>query len=677
MAITTMTKNTDPINGTTKEKDPHLYDYDKVVHSKDDMKGVNRGLRRLNYKITGKDAFDENGNHKGFKCSAKCRPEVAEGHNRRNENWVKKLDHVAKNGDYEIWMDYKNLDSAYKEIFGEALEEYNKTQRSNRRIKNYLAHIQNDKRQGSMKKSAKVDNSRKPYYEFIFQIGRRDNRLDTESSKKILKEFCLEIMPKRFPNIRPIGIYLHADEATNDAVTDDRLQGAVHVHFVYVPIAHALSKEEQEEEKKWKKELEEKARKEAASKGNKFDKAKFDAHDWQLMRAKKFGKAIGNGMKLQSSLTGACCEMGFRTKGKLTAQIQMEEAVRKDLMDLVESYGIKVDRTIDTDRDEVVSIQEYKKREDNKAVLKETQKLYEASQMNLRRSEVLNEATEEKEEALAQREKNVSGLEKQKEAVEAMAAEVQKDKEKVAPYIERIDNLVEDEKTVQLRKTELNEQAAFQNQRDIDFERISNAKEADIASRQKSAAEKETSLGTWESDLKNMASTVEKDKTQNAEVAKLNEENAAINERNAKEIADKFDDFHKVEAKYKVYSSTVNENEQIKINVEDIGRQLRSDLLDADGSWRDKVDYAVTNFTERCQKVVTKLHDAVLGFKTFLQGKSSEDFRKLANDMDRNGTKSFEEYASKWANDSLDWQIEQRQRQLQLKSHRRSVDIER
>ena len=161
MAIQTMTKITDPINGTTKEKDPHLYDYDKVVHSKDDMKGVNRGLRRLNYKITGKDAFDENGNHKGFKCSAKCRPEVAEGHNRRNENWVKKLDHVAKNGDYEIWMDYKNLDSAYKEIFGEALEEYNKTQRSNRRIKNYLTHIQNDKRQGSMKKSAKVDNSRK------------------------------------------------------------------------------------------------------------------------------------------------------------------------------------------------------------------------------------------------------------------------------------------------------------------------------------------------------------------------------------------------------------------------------------------------------------------------------------------------------------------------------------
>ena len=677
MAITTMGKITDPITGTTKEPDPHLYDYDKVLHSKDDMKGVNRGLHRLNYKITGKAAFDENGNHKGFKCSAKCRPEVAEGHNRRNENWVKNLEHVAKDGDYEIWMDYKNLDIAYKEIFGEALEEYNKTLRSDRRVKNYLTHILNDKRQGSMKKNANVDNRRKPYYEFIFQIGKRDNRLDTESSKKILKEFCLEIMPKRFPNIRPIGIYLHADESTNDAITDDRLQGAVHVHFVYVPIAHALTKEEQEEEKKWKKELEEKAQKEAAAKGEEFDKPKFDAQDWQLMRAKKFGKAIGNGMKLQASLTGACCEMGFRTKGKLTAQIQIEEAVRKDLMDLVESYDIKVDRTIDKDRDEVVSIQEYKKREDNKAVLKETQRLYEDSQMNLRRSKVLNEATQEKEEELAQREKAVSGLEEKKKSVEAAAAEVQKDKEKVAPYLARIDNLVEDEEKAQIRNKELDERESLQNQRDKDFEEKSAAQNADIVSRQKFTAEKETSLGAWESDLTKLSQEVEEGKTQNAEAAKLNTENAAINEKNAKEIADKFKDFNEVEAKYKIYSSTIDENEQIKINVADIGRQFKSDLLGAEGSWRDKIDYAVTNFTERCQKVVTKLHDAVYSFKTFLQGKTSLEFRRLADDMDRNGTRTFEDYAFKYSSGSLDWQVEQQHQKLQLKPHRRSVDIER
>ena len=32
MAIQTMTKITDQIKGTTKEKDTHIYDYDKVVH---------------------------------------------------------------------------------------------------------------------------------------------------------------------------------------------------------------------------------------------------------------------------------------------------------------------------------------------------------------------------------------------------------------------------------------------------------------------------------------------------------------------------------------------------------------------------------------------------------------------------------------------------------------------
>lgn len=669
MAIKTMSKITDPINGITYEKDLHLYDTEKVVHSKDDVKGMNRGLRKLNYKVTGKDAFDENGNHKGFKCSAKCRPEVAEGHNRRDKKWVEKLEHVSKDGDYEIWMNYKNLDAAYKEIFGEALEEYNKTLRKDRRIKNYLTHILNDKRQGSMKNNANVDNRRKPYYEFIFQIGKRDNRLDTESSKKILKEFCLEWMPKHFPNIHPIGIYLHADESTNDAVSDKKLQGAVHVHFVYVPIAHALTKEEQEEDKKLKKEAEEKARLEALEKGKEFNKKQFDA-EWTLIRVKKFGKALEKGQKLQSSLTGACFEMGFRTKGKRTAQIQMEEAVREDLMKLVESYGIKVDRTVDKDRDEVVSIQEYKKREDNKAVLKETQRLYEASQMTLRRSEVLNEATEEKEEKLKERERNVSSLEKQKKAVEAQAIQNQKDKEKIAPYLERIDNLVEDEKKANVRQVELDEQALFQAQKEKESDERIAAEKAQVESEKEAVAVRSLSLDE-------RSKYVEADKLQNEEDAKHNAEVAATNEKNAKEIAKKFDDFASKEAQYKLYTSLVNENQQIKINISAIGSQLKADLLNADGSWQQKVDYAVSNFTERCQMVVTKLHDAIIGFRTFLQGKTAQDFRHLANDMDRNGTRTFEEYEAKRANENLDWQITARQKKSQQRPILRSIDIER
>ena len=174
-----------------------------------------------------------------------------------------------------------------------------------------------------------------------------------------------------------------------------------------------------------------------------------------------------------------------------------------------------------------------------------------------------------------------------------------------------------------------------------------------------------------------LSQEVEEEKSQNADAAKLNTENAAINEKNAKEIADKFDAFHEIEAKYKIYSSTIDENEQIKINVADIGHQLKRDLLGSDGSWRDKVDYAVSNFTESCQKVVTKLHDAVYSFKTFLQGKTSQEFRKLADDMDRNGTRTFEDYASKYSSGCLDWQAEKQRQKLQLTPSLRSVDIER
>jgi len=41
-----------------------------------------------------------------------------------------------------------------------------------------------------------------------------------------------------------------------------------------------------------------------------------------------------------------------------------------------------------------------------------------------------------------------------------------------------------------------------------------------------------------------------------------------------------------------------------------------------------------------------------------LQGKTSNDFRKLADDMDKNQTKAFEEYEEKLSKNQLDWQLE-------------------
>ena len=158
---------------------------------------------------------------------------------------------------------------------------------------------------------------------------------------------------------------------------------------------------------------------------------------------------------------------------------------------------------------------------------------------------------------------------------------------------------------------------------------------------------------------------------------KQNEADKETNEKNAKEIYDKFESFGPLEEKYKKYLFGVNLNEKVVVNFSGVGSQLKTELMEPGSYWRDKIDYAVANFTERCQKIVTKFQDAIRGFTNFLQGKTSNDLRKLADDMDRNGTRTFEEYESRWSSETLDWQVEQRKQKLQLKPHRREIDIER
>lgn len=91
MANTNTSYIKDPINGITYEKDLHLFDTEKVVHSKDDVKGIKRGLRKLNCKITGKNAFDENGNHKGFSVLQSAgrilQKVITEGTRTGEKNW--------------------------------------------------------------------------------------------------------------------------------------------------------------------------------------------------------------------------------------------------------------------------------------------------------------------------------------------------------------------------------------------------------------------------------------------------------------------------------------------------------------------------------------------------------------------------------------------------------------
>ena len=232
----------------------------------------------------------------GYKAMCHCRPIIQRLHNKRDPKIVSSEKHIDLSRTHETILDCGTIEQCYEQIFGEAVKKYNaKQKRKDRRIENYLETILNDKRQGKHK-NIKADGSRKPAYEMIIQLGNRDNRPDDEKASLVLKDFC-NFLIKKYPNIVPIGIYLHNDEFSIDEETHLKVFSPVHIHFDYVYVAH-------------------------------------------------LGKSLKTGMDLQCSMSGALAEMGFITaKGKGTAQQQFEESVRHDLQNFAEERGIKIDRT--------------------------------------------------------------------------------------------------------------------------------------------------------------------------------------------------------------------------------------------------------------------------------------------------------------------------------------------
>ncbi|MDE7228933.1 MAG: plasmid recombination protein [Oscillospiraceae bacterium] len=133
---------------------------------------------------------------------------------------------VAKNVDEKRVKDNvilccENLKDVYDDLFGVALAEYNsKQKRKDRRIENYLDHIENGKQE-------------KPFYELIFQIGNKDDTPcgthDAEVATDILREYYTEFL-ERNPHIRVFNAVIHLDEATP------------HLHVDFVPFATGQSR---------------------------------------------------------------------------------------------------------------------------------------------------------------------------------------------------------------------------------------------------------------------------------------------------------------------------------------------------------------------------------------------------------------------------------------------------
>lgn len=145
-------------------------------------------------------------------------------HNRREyEKYGKPTpDNIDVSKSHEnITLVDRDINEAYREIFGEALDKYNaKQKRADRKIEDYCDHIKKSK------------NGEKLFYEDVVQWGSKDdfqNPQTRERAKEALVKYVEGFVPRN-PNLKLIGAYIHMDEASP------------HLHLDYVPVAHGYSR---------------------------------------------------------------------------------------------------------------------------------------------------------------------------------------------------------------------------------------------------------------------------------------------------------------------------------------------------------------------------------------------------------------------------------------------------
>ena len=135
-------------------------------------------------------------------------------HNRRTLSKVPENVDPTRTAFNKILID-KDIRQVYKEVFGEALAEYNANQvakkHPERQKKDYYSAVCHDKKT-------------EPFREAVVQIGNKDKQLPRWESNEILQKF-LKQFQKNNPQLVVVGAYIHNDEATP------------HMHIVYVPVA--------------------------------------------------------------------------------------------------------------------------------------------------------------------------------------------------------------------------------------------------------------------------------------------------------------------------------------------------------------------------------------------------------------------------------------------------------
>lgn len=196
-------------------------------------------------------------------------------HNARRYKRGQTPDHISlrRRGLNETLVDLDHR-QAYRDLFGEAVAEYNAKQaRPERQIADYYDKIRKDK-------------AKYPVYEVIAQIGDKDTTgaIDCARERAILREYLLTFEANN-PQMKVVGAYIHADEAT------------LHAHLDFIPWADGYAR----------------------------------------------------GMERQTSMSKCCEQMGYAKGEHIneTAQAAWTAAERERLEGIAQKYGIEVERVGD------------------------------------------------------------------------------------------------------------------------------------------------------------------------------------------------------------------------------------------------------------------------------------------------------------------------------------------
>ena len=552
----------------------------------------------------------------GYKAMCHCRPIIQRLHNKRDPKIVSSEKHIDPLRLHETILDCGTLENCYEQIFGEAVKKYNaKQKRKDRRIENYLETILNDKRQGKHK-NIKADGRRKSAYEMILQLGNISNRPDDKIASRVLKDFC-NFLIENYPNIVPIGIYLHNDEFSIDEETHQKVFSPVHIHFDYVYVAH-------------------------------------------------LGKSLKTGMELQCSMSGALAEMGFVTaKGKGTAQQQFEESVRHDLQDFAEERGLKIDRTPG---------------ERHKHLEKP---VFQQKMENLKKEKRLREQEVQIENTQKELSQNIVNYNNAALELNAEIKNVKQEKieliRKEREYKLREEQQRKKEHELNMQKYELmqREVNAKMKEGNLEFQKQTNeSKSLELSKREKALENAETPLKEKEKALTEQQAKLEETaKDGDAKLGQLqilqkeNEEKTKSLEVMEKELEVAKQDFESSNLKIQAYKEIQNqvENNNLAIDSE-INEFQKNRSID----FSTCLNKFVGNVKKIVTAVTTELSWYKAAFKTFWK-KRSQDFRKLADLMDRNSCETFSDYNRMYYNGQLDYQLEERK----SKKKNNSMDFER